>query len=337
MQLSVWLLLVDVFLWAMVYALHSVEFFESSLSPYELKRRADEGDKAAAELDEREKLLPRLETIRRIVEAIFMVLAISLTILTFGWVFGVILAAVLSLFVGTIARSPFVANLVDRIYQPYEKMLLQTVAGWNFLDIFRDVMHEPRDSRAASKAELMHIIQTSSNILSRDELLRFQASLALDSHNVRDIMTPVSVVDTVSLDEGLGPMVLDNLHKTGHSRFPVVDGDVHHVVGMLYLHDIINLKSAKAQVAEAMDKRVFYIHENQSLEHALHGFIRTHHHLFVVVNEFRETVGVLSLEDVLETLLGKKIVDEFDQFEDLRKVAESNPRKNNVPKGKTDI
>ena len=78
-----------------------------------------------------------------------------------------------------------------------------------------------------------------------------------------------------------------------------------------------------------MDKKVYFIRQDQDLEHALHGFLRSHHHLFVVINEYRETVGLLSLEDVIEALIGMKIVDEFDQFDDLRAVAGRNPRKNN--------
>ena len=50
-----------------------------------------------------------------------------------------------------------------------------------------------------------------------------------------------------------------------------------------------------------------------------------------MVNEYRETVGLLTLEDTLEALLGRKIVDEFDAHEDLRVVAERNPRRNNHP------
>ena len=50
-----------------------------------------------------------------------------------------------------------------------------------------------------------------------------------------------------------------------------------------------------------------------------------------MVNQFRETVGLLTLEDVLEALLGRKINDEFDAYDDLRQVAAYNPRKNNLP------
>lgn len=327
----------DVLIWIAIFVVHAIELSSASLSPFELKRRAESGDGDAQKLDEREKLLPRLQTLRRIIEAVLLVLATALAIVVFGWLFGTVIASVLSLLVGTIARLKPVVDLAKSFYGSREQPLLDLVAGWRWLDWFRGAMQESRDAVATSKAELGYIIERSAGVLSRDELLRVQAGLALDSHSVEDVMTPVSVVEAIDAHESLGPLVLDSLHKTGHSRFPVIDRDVHHVIGILYLHDIINLKSAKSTVREAMDPRVHYIHEKQSLERALHGFLKTHRHLFVVVNDYRETVGVLTLEDVLETLLGKKIVDEFDQYDDLRAVAESNPRKNNLPKGKTDI
>lgn len=337
MQISLWLLLGDVVLWMMIFVVHAIRLNGTTLSPFELKRRAESGDGDAQKLTEREQLLPRLQALRRIVEAVCLVLATALTIVVFGWLLGTIIASLLSLLVGTAARLRLVAGLAKKLYEPREKWLLGTVGGWRWLEWFRGVAYEGKDTVATSKDELRYIVERSASVLTRDELLRFQASLALDSHAVEDVMTPVSVVEVADVHDSLGPLVLDDLHKTGHSRFPVIDGDVHHIVGILYLHDIINLKSAKPTVREAMDPRVHYIHEHQSLEHALHGFLKTHRHLFVVVNDYRETVGVLTLEDVLETLLGKKIVDEFDKYDDLRAVAESNPRKNNLPKGKTDI
>jgi CBS domain containing-hemolysin-like protein len=132
--------------------------------------------------------------------------------------------------------------------------------------------------------------------------------------------------------------VLDDLHKTGHSRFPVTDGDIDHVIGMLHIQDIFTLDAKRSVTAEkAMEPRVFYIREDQTLDHALVAFLRTHHHLFIVVNEFRETVGILSLEDVIEALLGRKIIDEFDTHEDLRLVAMRNPRGNNHPLKSEDV
>ena len=150
-------------------------------------------------------------------------------------------------------------------------------------------------------------------------------------------MIPRTMIDSIGKDEVLGPIVLDGLYKTGHSRFPVIDGDIDHVVGMLYVQDLVTISNAKKSqksyhVTDAMEHAVCYIREDQSLQQALAAFIKTRHHLFIVINQYRETVGLLSLEDALEALLGKKINDEFDTHEDLRKVAERNPRGNNSPK-----
>ena len=142
-------------------------------------------------------------------------------------------------------------------------------------------------------------------------------------------MTPKSVVETIRQGEILGPLVLDDLHKTGHSRFPVIDGDIDHVVGILHLRDVLTLDTNRkhtAKVETAMDKRVHYIRQDHTLPQALAAFLSTHHHMFIVINEFRETVGILTLEDVLESLIGRRIIDEFDAHDDMRAVAERNAR-----------
>ena len=78
-----------------------------------------------------------------------------------------------------------------------------------------------------------------------------------------------------------------------------------------------------------MEKKVYYIREDQTLDHALAAFLKTRHHLFVVVNGYRETAGIITLEDVIEALLGRKIVDEFDLHDDLRAVATREAKTNN--------
>ncbi len=141
---------------------------------------------------------------------------------------------------------------------------------------------------------------------------------------VREVMTPRRIVKRVSVDDPIGPVLMSELHDSGHSRFPVyrVDGKAkaETFVGVLHLKDLLNVK-AGGKVADHMRDTVVYVHEEQSLHDALQALLKTRQHLFIVVNSFEEYVGIITAEDILEHIIGKPIMDEFDQYEDLRSVA----------------
>lgn len=158
------------------------------------------------------------------------------------------------------------------------------------------------------------------NRMTAYELGIVKSALTFSDKLIRDIMTPRRVVKTVKQDDSVGPLLLDELHKSGFSRFPVTGEKSDDIVGVLYLRDLVNAKDGGA-VKSFMKKPVYYVHEEKPLQHALQAFLRTKRHLFVVVNSFEEVVGIVTIEDVLEQVLGKQIVDEFDKYEDLRAVA----------------
>ncbi len=154
-----------------------------------------------------------------------------------------------------------------------------------------------------------------------DELDIAQNALVYGERLIRDHMTPRRVVHAISSKDTIGPLLMDELHKSGHSRFPVYDaGNPEHIIGMLYLHDLVNLKDDKV-VEQVMHKDIHYVQEDQGLDHALQAFIKTKRHLFIVINNFAEITGIITIEDVLEQVIGREIVDEFDQFDNLRAVA----------------
>ena len=70
-----------------------------------------------------------------------------------------------------------------------------------------------------------------------------------------------------------------------------------------------------------MSTDLYYVHEEEPLGHALQAIIKTKHHMFVVVNNFEEYVGILTIEDIVEQVLGKQIVDEFDKYDSIQAVA----------------
>jgi CBS domain containing-hemolysin-like protein len=145
-------------------------------------------------------------------------------------------------------------------------------------------------------------------------------ALSFGDKLVENVLIPKRVVEEVNADESIGPILTDELHKTGHSRFPVYDGKKDNIVGVLYLRDLI-LNKKTGPVRNVMKTQLTYVHENFTLYQTLEAFIKTKQHLFLVVNKFEEYVGIITIEDVLEQMTGKVIMDEFDQYDDLRAVA----------------
>jgi CBS domain containing-hemolysin-like protein len=297
---------------------------QSKLSHYELERRQKNGDAAAVLATRREKMRMDILSLQR---AVIGLLTVSLTLLfitSFGWWIGATLAVLVTLVYGALARFHIIRQPASTLYGHLEEPLLQFIEKHHRL--FRFIRHasipKPNSMRLESREELQHLITQSQRVLTSDEKALLTHGLQFSERIVTEVMTPRMRIKSIDAKEMLGPLVLDDLHKTGHSRFPVVDKNIDHIIGMLYVHDLLSLDVKRSMTAEkAMVSRVYYIRQDQTLQQALMAFLRTHHHLFIVVNEAQETVGILSLEDTIEALIGHKIVDEFDSHTDLHHVA----------------
>ena len=333
----VFLVVLDLFVWVLFLLLGALPIAKPARSLFELTRLQKNGDDTVQTDIERLTVYGRLQMLRKLLVALCIVAISLLSLQGLGILLGSVVILGVLFFSDRISQTRAVTSAARSLYERYERKLVSWALGASWLEWFTSSTSTTDTVAFSSKEELLSLLSTHHSFLSGDEYTRLVACLAFDERHIKDVMTPASMIDTARSGDVLGPLVLDELHKTGHSRFPVIETDIHHIVGILYVHDLLNTHSAKRTVKSAMETDVHYIHEDQSLSHALHGFLRTRRHLFIVVNDYRETVGVVSLEDVLETLIGKKIVDEFDRFDDLRLVAESNPHKNNLPKGKKDI
>lgn len=169
--------------------------------------------------------------------------------------------------------------------------------------------------------------------ISPDTLELLSHVLTFGDKVVRDITIPSRMVRQVSADEPVGPVVISQLHDSGFSRFPVYSGSPGNIVGTLYLRDLVSLKHT-GKIGEVCQQDIYYVHEDHPLEQVLDAFLKTQHHMFIVVNSFEEFVGIITIEDILEQILGCKIVDEFDQYDDLRAVAAHQAKKEHDAKHK---
>lgn len=152
------------------------------------------------------------------------------------------------------------------------------------------------------------------------------SALTFANKPIQSVYTPRRVVHGVSAEDTVGPILMNELHDSGFSRFPVHEAESDTIVGILFLRDLITAKNG-GKISSHMHEKVCYIHEDQSLRNGLDAVLKTQQQLFVVVNSFEEYVGVISIEDILEAVLGQQIVDEFDSYDDMRAVAASQAKK----------
>lgn len=311
----------------------------SHLSAYELQRRQESGDTKAGDELVREQVIDDIVSLQRVLISVLLILTSVCVFAICGWLLGLFLSIVVAVFYGRIAKVAPIRQYAAKLYEPYDKSVVQFVSDHRSIGkMIRYGATTTATREIASREELEHMITESGNLLSADEKKLLTSGLKFRDKTVESVMTPRGVIVGVPKSELVGPVMLDELHKTGHSRFPVYDKDIDHVVGILHIRELLALVDKKSQTAEkVMEKKVYYIRDNQTLSAALAAFLKKRHHMFVVVNAYRETTGLLTLEDVIEELLGREIIDEYDVYDDLRAVAISEAKSNNNAKHGVDI
>lgn len=176
-----------------------------------------------------------------------------------------------------------------------------------------------------AKDDLVDLLQRqqvqADNRIEAAELQIAEHALQFGDKFVSDIMIPRRAVDAISAHEPIGPILMTELHKSGHSRFPVYDDSKDNLVGILYLREVTaTIKTGTVQDLMHAD-HIRFIHEDQPLTEALQAIIRTQRQMLIVVNSFEEYVGIVTFEDIIEQILGQAVVDEFDRYDDIRAVA----------------
>ncbi|WP_269526338.1 hemolysin family protein [Coraliomargarita parva] len=132
---------------------------------------------------------------------------------------------------------------------------------------------------------------------------------------VQDILLPRSQVVIYDLDEGL-EVNLERMKRAGHTRFPLCRGDLDECVGIIHIKDIFRSQVPTAEIDPLKLKRTVAVFQLETpVEEALERMLRAKFHMALVVDEFGGVVGVVTLESILEELVGE-IQDEFDSEEE---------------------
>ncbi|MES2771628.1 MAG: transporter associated domain-containing protein [Pseudomonadota bacterium] len=169
------------------------------------------------------------------------------------------------------------------------------------------LLREPEDREQL--LELLHSAYER-NLLDADALSITEGALSASETSVRDVMVPRTQMDIVDVNEGLDEIVA-YVNQTAHSRFPVVDGNPDNVIGILLAKDLLRRQTeADFNVRDWLRPAIF-IPESKRLNVLLREFRVSRNHMAVVVDEYAGICGMVTIEDVLEQIVGD-IEDEYD-------------------------
>jgi len=145
--------------------------------------------------------------------------------------------------------------------------------------------------------------------------------IALRETTVEKVMTPRPVVAILPADQTVGESVSNAALR--FSRIPVVGASLDEPLGLVRRHEILTAHSEGRTGATLREfaSSLHVVPELATLPDVLKEFLRRREHLFLVVDEYGDSVGIVTLEDVLETLLGVEIVDETDTVADMQELA----------------
>jgi magnesium and cobalt transporter len=159
--------------------------------------------------------------------------------------------------------------------------------------------------------ELLTNLQ-SADLLDADELTMIKGVLQVDDLQVRDIMIPRGQMVVLDHEDSFAD-IIDRITESGHSRFPVIDDDKDDVVGILLAKDLLSVSHQQSQNFEINEyiRSASFIPESKRLNVLLKEFRLNRSHMAMIVDEYGGVSGLITIEDVLEQIVGK-IDDEHD-------------------------
>ena len=212
--------------------------------------------------------------------------------------------------------GPAVYMIRGLIYLTYPFVFLSDY----FSKIFTSANHQQKVSRQEVVA-MAEMGEDEGSIREKESDI-IENLLNLNDVVAEDVMTPRSVVFALQKDSTVGDVVEEHT-PIAFSRIPIFAKDVDDILGFVHRYDLVN-KQAEDQFHIKMKDILEPIHtvkQEDSIASILDEFVRRRQQIFMVIDEFGTTTGLITLEDAIETLLGVEIVDEHDSVVDMRKLA----------------
>ena len=302
----------------------------SSLNQIRLKSRAEDGDASAARVLAMAEKYDKLLSTILIGNNIVNIAAASIGTILFtralgaerGATMSTIVLTIVVLIFGEVTPKSLAKEMPETVATAVSPMLnllmvLFTPLTWLFSQWKRLLGHfvHSTEEDTITEGELMTMVSEAENdgeLTDREsELIR--SAIEFDDVEVEEILTPrvdvVAVEDNTSLDE-----VAQTFAESGYSRLPVYHDTIDNIIGVVHEKDFYLARLKKETSLEELVKPTLYTTGSTQISQLLRTLREQHHHLAVVVDEYGGTEGIITLEDILEELVGE-IWDEHDEEE----------------------
>lgn len=180
----------------------------------------------------------------------------------------------------------------------------------SFFDRLAAAFH---DEEVENREQLLMMMRDAQahNVMDKETLSMMEGALEVSDLRADDLMVPRAQVQEIDLTGTVDDWIRTVI-ESGHSRFPAVEGDLDNVQGILHAKDLLRLKIDPTLDVRTLLRPARYIPESQPINVLLRDFKSTRSHLALVIDEFGSISGLITIEDVLEQIVGD-ISDEFDR------------------------
>ena len=331
--MTLWVTLVILVAFSAFFSASETAF--SSLNQIRLKSRADDGDRTAARVLAMSEQYDKLLSTILIGNNIVNIAAASIGTILFTQMLGAergatvstIVLTIIVLIFGEVTPKSLAKEMPEKVataVSPFLVLLmaLMTPLTWLFTQWKKLLGHFVHSGEAdtITEGELMTMVSEAENdgeLTDREsELIR--SAIEFDDVEVEEILTPrvdvVAVADDISLEE-----LAQTFAESGYSRLPVYHGTIDNIIGVVHEKDFYIARLKKATKIDDLVAPTLYTTGSTQISQLLRTLREQHHHMAVVVDEYGGTEGIITLEDILEELVGE-IWDEHDEeTEDFRK------------------
>ncbi len=307
-----------------------------SMTPSYIEEQKEKNPKRAAHLkrlkqDNVDRSLAAILTLNTIAHTVGAIGAGAKATVVFGSAWFGVFSAVMTLMI--LFLSEIVPKTIGAIYWP--KLVGPTVIFVRTLivTLFPIVWISERMTKFISHGKNLHIfsrdefvamarIGEQSGHIDDNEARIIKNLFRLGSINVTDIMTPRTVITALSDDKSVAD-ASEYVAKIPFSRIPIYERDIDNITGFVLRDDVLLRDNQQRgnELLKALRRDILIVPESVVLTGLLENFLKGRQHIAIVVDEYGGTMGLVTLEDLVETLMGLEIVDEMDTVVDMRVLA----------------